>query len=308
MKVRKANIKILLLLLAVSLLALDCPALAQSITPSKQVDARQMDLTTMITYHGGWIMTFTPDVFFIWYGCWEDNCGQAGDSNTQLILTDFIQNIGGTPYFQMNAFYYDYQGHTPSGALLYGGSIVDRYSHGTDLNASDIQEIVADAITDNRLPQDPGGIYVVLASADVSSLSTGFCVPSTQPHHGQGEALGSSFRYAFVGNPMRCPRVAAPQYFALRQILPTPNGSLAADGMASTLAHVLSTTITNPVGEGWYDGLGLQNADKCEGQFGPTYETANGARANLQLGQRNYLIQQNWANDGEGRCAMSQFQ
>jgi hypothetical protein len=253
-------------------------------------------------------MTFTPDVFFIWYGCWDDNCGQAGDSNTQLILSDFVQELGGTPYFQMNAFYPDYSGRTPSGALFYSGSTVDRYSHGTDLTAADIKEIVADAISSNRLPQDPGGIYVVLASADVSSTSTGLCVPSTQPHHGQGEALGSSFRYAFVGNPMRCPRVAAPQFFVLRQQLPTPNGSLAADGMASTLAHVLSTTITNPGGDGWYDELGLQNADKCEGQFGPVYQTANGARANLRLGQRDYLIQQNWANDGDGRCAMQQFQ
>lgn len=61
-------------------------------------------------------------------------------------------------------------------------------------------------------------------------------------------------------------------------------------------------------GDGWYDGFGLGKADKCEGQFGSTYETANGAKANLRLGQRAYLIQQNWANDGEGRCRMNQFE
>jgi hypothetical protein len=73
--------------------------------------------------------------------------------------------------------------------------------------------------------------------------------------------------------------------------------NLAADAMANTLAHVLSTTITNPDNDGWFDRYGLQNADKCDGQFGPTYSTANSARANLKLGQRDYLIQQNWIND-----------
>jgi hypothetical protein len=76
--------------------------------------------------------------------------------------------------------------------------------------------------------------------------------------------------------------------------------------MANTLAHVLSTTITNPTGTGWFDRYGLQNADKCDGQFGPTYLTTNGARANLKLGQRDYLIQQNWINnDRKGHCAMN---
>ena len=145
----------------------------------------------------------------------------------------------------------------------------------------------------------------MLASADVSSTAAGFCVTSAQPYPGTGEAFGSEFRYAFVGNPTRCPSVAAPQFVAKGTLLPTPNGSLAGDAMANTLAHVLSTTITNPRGTGWFDRYDLQNADKCDGQFGPTYLTSNGARANIKLGQRDYLIQQNWVNDKKGHCAMN---
>jgi hypothetical protein len=91
-------------------------------------------------------------------------------------------------------------------------------------------------------------------------------------------------------------------------VLPTPNGSFAGDAMANTLAHVLSTTITNPRGTGWFDRYGLQNADKCDGEFGPTYVTTNGARANIKLGQRDYLIQQNWINDRKEHCAMNSSQ
>jgi hypothetical protein len=75
--------------------------------------------------------------------------------------------------------------------------------------------------------------------------------------------------------------------------------------MASTIAHVLDGTVTNPAGSGWFDRYGLENADKCAGTFGQTYTTANGARANLRLGQRDFLIQQNWVNDRRGRCAMT---
>jgi hypothetical protein len=69
---------------------------------------------------------------------------------------------------------------------------------------------------------------------------------------------------------------------------------LAADAMASTLAQLLSRVITDPTGGAWFDRYGLENAPKCVGQFGTTYRTPNGARANLKLGALDYLIQQNW--------------
>ena len=63
--------------------------------------------------------------------------------------------------------------------------------------------------------------------------------------------------------------------------------------MVSTVAHLINVVITNPFGTGWFDRYGLQTADKCFGEFGPTY-LVNGGRANLRLGQRDYLIQENW--------------
>ncbi len=42
--------------------------------------------------------------------------------------------------------------------------------------------------------------------------------------------------------------------------------------------------------------------------FGRTYLTLNDARANLRLGQRDSLIQENWVNSEKGHCAMNQSQ
>jgi Phosphate-induced protein 1 conserved region len=303
MKKNKTNLHLLLILLALTAGCLASSAAAQTTATSQKTS--NVNTTTKITYHGGPLMTGTPAVYFIWYGCWDGTCGNAGNPTTQSILEDFAANVGGSPYFQINAMYPNMFGQTPSGALLYGGSVVDRYSHGMELTQADIAAIVADQLTNNGLPQDPSGIYVVLASADVGSTATSFCVPSALAHHGTGYALGSQFQYAFLGNPKRCPSIAAPQFFSRGAQLPTPNGDLAADGMASTMVQLLSEIVTNPTGGGWFDRYGLENAAKCVGQFGTTYATSNGARANLKLGGHDYLIQQNWVNDRKPHCAMN---
>jgi hypothetical protein len=142
----------------------------------------------------------------------------------------------------------------------------------------------------------------VLSSSDVSGTDAGFCVPKAPPHHGIATVVGAALKYAYVGNPMRCPTIAAAHHSSQ----PTPNSNLAADAMASTIAAVLSTTLTNPFGNGWYDRNGLENATKCKDSFGQTYLTENGGRANMRLGLRHYLLQEIWVNHPrKGFCGLS---
>ena len=302
MKRKSISSKVLALTAIVALSGLS--AFAQNAEVSRSAGSSHVNTTSKILYHDGLVLTGPVDVYFVWYGCWGGNCG-SNDTLSQYILTDFASNVGATPYFAINLGYPNADGHAPSGAVFYGGSAFDSgYSRGLELTAADIQGIIADKLVARALPQDSNGIYVVLSSSDVGASATGFCA-GAQPHHGIGEALGSDFRYAFVGNPARCPAVDAPQFVASNgSLLPTPNGNLGADAMVSTLAALLSTTITNPTGGGWFDRYGLENADKCTSQFGATYRTANGALANVRWGQRDYLIQENWVNDRKGHCAM----
>jgi hypothetical protein len=100
----------------------------------------------------------------------------------------------------------------------------------------------------------------------------------------------------------RCPSACAAQ-------AQSPNGDYAADAMVSWLAHALNAVVTNPMGDGWYDRYGLENSEKCEGTYGTTYTVTNqngqSALANIKLGYRHYLLQQNWVNGKKGHCAMS---
>jgi hypothetical protein len=267
-----------------------------------------------MAYHGGPIMVGTQDVFFVWYGCWtQTGCGGAdaayNNVATANIITDFMSSLGGSPYFQINAGYPNDYGQTPSGGLLYAGSTADRYSRGSVLTAADIAGIVADRIVTGDLPQDPTGIYVVLTSSDVTveDGATQFCVTCCN-FHGSGIAWGIPFRYVFVGNPARCPGGCASQF----QGVASPNANFAADAMASWVAHALNATVTDPTFAGWYDRYGLENAEKCEGTFGPTQTVTNPdgqpAESNIRLGARHYLLQQNWVNSKKGHCAMNSSQ
>ena len=245
--------------------------------------------TTAMVYHGGPVMLNTVNAYYIWYGNWSGNTATT-------ILTDFAGHIGGSPYFNINTTYYDGSNTHVSGAVSYAGSMSDNYSHGTALSDAGVQAVVADAISSHALPLDTNGVYFVLTSADVNETS-GFCTQYCG-WHTHGTISGSDIKYSFVGNPDRCPSACEAQSTG-------PNGNAGADGMASIIAHELEEAVTDPDLNAWYDHRGAENADKCAWTFGSTY-TANGAYANMQLGSRNYLIQQQWVNASGGFCALSQ--
>ena len=258
---------------------------------------------TRMLYHNGPVMTATSNVYVIWYGNWNES------TPTYNVLTEFITHIGGSPYARINTTYPNSGGVAPSGGLIVGGMIGDAYSHGASLTVGDVEDVVTDSLDAWHLPVDPRGIYVVIGSADITDIrqdGTFYCTPGNAPLHGSFEYMGMATKYAYLGSANRCPASVGGQFMAPNGgFLPTPNNNFEADAMASTFARILNVVVTNPVGTGWFDRYGLENSDKCIGQFGATYTSANGARANTRLGQRDFLIQQNWVNDRRGRCALS---
>ena len=236
-----------------------------------------------ITYHGGPVILGTTNIHYIWYGNWS-----SGD---KTILTDLAQSIGGSPYFNINTTYYNGSNVHVSNAVAYAGAANDNYSHGTSLSDSAIQSIVA-----AQNPTDTNGVYFVLTSADVNETS-GFCTQYCG-WHTHGTINGRDIKYAFIGNPARCPSACTNGTGA-------PNGSVGADGAASIISHELEEAVTDPDLNAWYDNRGRENADKCAWTFGSTYTTPNGGVANMKLGSRDFLIQQNWVNASGGFCAKS---
>jgi hypothetical protein len=240
-----------------------------------------------INYHGGPVILNTTGVYYIWYGNWSGNTAVT-------ILTDLAQSIGGSPYFNINTTYYNGSNVHITNSVAYRGSTTDNYSHGTSLSDSAVQAVVSSAITSGRLPKDTNAVYFVLTSQDVTE-SSGFCTQYCG-WHTHGTISGSDIKYSFVGNAARCITSCAAQSTG-------PNGNAGADGMASIISHELEEAVTDPDLNAWYDSRGQENADKCAWTFGTEFTAPNGAKYNMTLGSRNYLIQRNWVNISGGFCA-----
>lgn len=241
-----------------------------------------------IVYHGGPVMLGTVNVYTIWYGNW------AGNTAT-TIIPDFITHLSGSPWFKINTTYYNSQNQYVSGLVNLAGSANDNYSLGSTLTDANVQTVVANAIANNSLPLDTNGVYFVLTSVDVGE-SSGFCSAYCGWHY-YGNISNNNIKYAFVGNPDRCPSGCEAQYTS-------PNGNPGADGMTSIIAHELSEAVTDENLNAWFTNRGLENGDLCSWRFGSVYKTSNGSYANVHLGTRDYLIQENWVNASGGFCGL----
>lgn len=246
-----------------------------------------------INYHNGPVMTGEVHVYYVWYGDWTGNTATA-------ILTDLANGLGGSARWAVNTTYRNGAGTFISNSLRYMGATTDAYSQGTALSDAQIRTVVSDAITSGRLPSDVNGVYLVLTSQDVTATS-GFCT-SYCGWHNHASIGGVDIKYGFIGNAARCITSCAAQTTG-------PNGNPGADGMASVITHELDEAVTDPDLNAWFDTRGYENADKCAWTFGTTQTASNGARYNVTLGGRQFLIQQNWANAPKGRtngyCTMS---
>jgi hypothetical protein len=249
----------------------------------------QLRTNNGIYYHGGPVMLGTVNVYYIWYGNW------SGNSATALLPT-LVSDLSGSSYEHINTTYYNGASQHVSGLMNLAGQTNDNYSQGTSLGDANIQSIVANHCA-SLGGCDPNGIYFVLTSADVNETS-GFCTQYCG-WHTDATISGKNIKYAFVGNPDRCPS-------ACEQQTTSPNGNAGADGMASIIAHESEEAISDPDLNAWYDRRGEENADKCAWTFGATHTAANGSQYNFVGGSgTEWLIQRNWVNASGGYCSMS---
>ena len=243
-----------------------------------------------IEYHGGPVMISPHNVYFIWYGNWSGNPGTS-------FLPDFINGLSGSNYLNTDTTYGDPNNDVVN-TITFAGQTFDNYSQGSDLGFSGVQTVVSSALNSGNLPTDANGIYLVLTSPDVKEGK--FCSQYCG-YHGHTAMNGTTIKSGFVGDvDTQCHGACAEQSVG-------PNGDPGADAMADVIAHEINETITDPEGTGWYRSnstFGGEVGDLCNLNFGNTFYLPSGAAANITLGSRSFLIQQNWVNDSGGFCAM----
>jgi Phosphate-induced protein 1 conserved region len=271
------------------------PVQDASATPAQQTAASAVTTGNAINYHGGQVMPGNVNVYFIWYGDWGRSNSNS-PSTQNLLRTLFGEGgIGGSAYAKINSTYGDNAGNV-SGELALAAETAAAYPYGKRLSDANVEQIVTDAVSSRALPSDANGVYFVLTSSDVAETS-GLCVKYCG-WHSHAMLNGSDLKFAFVGNPDRCPAACEWQ-------TNSPNGISGADGMASVMTHELQESISDPHLDAWYDTAGNESSDKCAWKFGPVKTTSSGAQYNQTFAGHNWLIQMNWLNAWGGGCVQS---
>ena len=192
-------------------------------------------------YRGGKLKLGAVNVYFVFYGNWQ------GDGNQLSLIMNFISDMSGSKYYNINTTYSDSRGRAVSNSLAMAG--YGYYPHGKILVDNDIKNIVKDAISNHLVfspspsGTDPNGIYFVMTSADVSEGN--YCSVYCAWHNFDGD-----LKYSFIGNPANCPG---------RRTGVSPNGNVAVGSIISTLAHDLEETTSDPNLDAWAASDGSEN-------------------------------------------------
>lgn len=256
---------------------------------------------TGLRWQGGAVLTGTVPVYF-------EIAGNISLS-TATLLGDFVESVGGTAYGDILRAYSGSNG-TPTGSFHLAGVSYDTPT--TNVGATQAAEatFVANLIGNGALPDDPSGIYVMLAGSNVttSDASNNRC-----GHHSFIVRNGKSYAYAVISAGQFFPNSNLCGFFRSATVT-TPNNDLVGDNMASNFAHELFETVSNPFGGGWRatavetnPSSYVEDGDLCNFLLGTSLQTSGGVAFNLTTSKRRYLVQEMWVPTNEvlGVCAMS---
>ncbi|KAF8660786.1 hypothetical protein HU200_057372 [Digitaria exilis] len=298
-----------LLLLVVLATAMAAPSAAFLVQPQPN----------LLTYHNGAVLSGDIPVSILWYGRFT--------AAQKAIVSDFLLSLSSSPqassstapsvaqwWSSINKLYLSKASAAVSknagGAAIRNARVIlagqvsdERCSLGKSLKLSQLPALAAMA----RPATNAGGVALVLTAHDVAV--EGFCM-SRCGHHGSYGGSRAAAAYAWVGNPAtQCPGQCAwpfhqPAYGPQSPPLASPNGDVGMDGVVINLAAMVAGAVTNPFGDGFYQGdrgAPLEAATACAGVYGrgayPGYagellvDEATGASYNAHGARgRKYLL------------------
>ena len=236
---------------------------------ARQLTALVEEQPLAMTYHKGPLLTGPISVNLIWYGKFT--------ASQHAIVTDFVtslspatKNAGEQKQPSVSTWWetlekYYARSKTPMPTLTLGAQILDESSSlGKSLADADIAKLATKGAKRYA-------ISVVLTSDDVAV--EGFCMSRCGTHGSKPGRMA----YIWVGNSAtQCPGQCAwpfhqPVYGPQTAPLLAPNGDVGVDGMVINLAGMLAGTVTNPFGNGFFQGpkgAPLEAASACPGVYG----------------------------------------
>uniref|UniRef100_A0A0E0CRQ2 Phi-1-like phosphate-induced protein n=1 Tax=Oryza meridionalis TaxID=40149 RepID=A0A0E0CRQ2_9ORYZ len=224
-----------------------------------------------LTYHHGSVLSGDIPVSILWYGKFTPT--------QRSIIADFVVSLTGAPnaatpsvgqwWGTIEQLYLSNaatNGQAATRVLLDEQVSDEQCSLGKSLTLAQIDQLAA------RVGTKRGGVALVFTDEDVTV--EGFC-SSRCGKHGSDASAGTT--HIWVGNSAKqCPGQCAwpfvqPVYGPQGTPLVAPNNDVGADGMVMILASMVAGTVTNPYGDGFYQGpqdAPLEACSACPGVYG----------------------------------------
>ncbi len=269
-------------------------------------EARRPSGGSNLVYHaGGSVQTSTHNTYAIYWGT-------AFSATYQGTINGFFRDVAADSGKSTNVYYSDTQYYQASGTTTYvsyteafGGAWADTAlpsssecssTAGGPLCVSDtqLQAEVTKAIAANKWPTGMGNEYFVFLGDGVSTCAGTSCAFSQFcAYHAHYALNGANVLYAnmpYTGHNLSA--CGTQQY---------PNNDPAADSTINVTSHEANETITDALGNAWYDQQGNENGDKCAWNFGAALGSTTHGQYNQAIGAGTYYLQQEWSNHST-RC------
>lgn len=244
-----------------------------------------------LQYNGGPVEVSGSTSYAIF---WEP-AGSSVSASYHQLLQRYFTDFGGSSLDGLASQYTQAGGQPIAPVSSLGGSAVDATPFPeSPLQDQDIQNEVIRVAQGHGWTGGIGNVFYVFTPSGVSSCNAGQCSFTTFcAYHGAFTANGQQFLYAdmpYAGTDLA--GCGAPS---------SPNGDMNADSEISIVSHEQMETITDPLGNAWYDLLGLEIGDKCRSSYA-------GASPDVVLGGHPYEVQDEYSNRALlllGQCATS---
>jgi hypothetical protein len=261
-----------------------------------------------LTFHGGPVM-HTNTTFAIY---WVPS-GYSVSSSYEGLLNQFLGDVAADSGKSSNVYFSDTQYYdSTNGNILYSSTFAaaneivdtnpfpasgcsDRYTS-ICLTDAQLRTEIDNLIAAKGLPRGLGTMYFIFTPRNVGSCFgsscafTYFCAYHSSFGSGSNVTLYANMPYA-AWVPAACGSGQSPN-----------NDD--ADSTISVVSHEHNETITDPLGNAWYDRRGQEDGDKCAWNFGSALGSTSSGSYNQVINSHTYYVQQEWSNYSSG-CVLT---
>ncbi|HEY8685802.1 MAG TPA: hypothetical protein VIO57_09365, partial [Chloroflexota bacterium] len=261
-----------------------------------------------LIYHtGGSVQTGNHTTYAIYWSPFKSTFG----SGYQSVIDGYFSNVAAASGATSNVYYSDTQYYQTVGGtttpITYSESAGNSATDTSSPTASGCSSTAGGAlgcISDAQIQAEVQKVAATLGGAGLNKEYFVFLGKGVSTCYSSSSCFVSQFcaYHSHVGSGSSTYLYANMPYTGFSPAAcgsgVSPNNNPDADSTINVTSHEANETITDALGNAWYDRRGYENGDKCAWNFGP------GGSYNQTINLTHYYLQQEWSNYSSG-CVLT---